>query len=72
MKRTALVTGASRGIGLAIARQLGLDGMNVVMVATGSREKNASAIEGLENEGITVGYARSSHAGRWHRPVSPR
>ncbi|MBO4718223.1 MAG: 3-ketoacyl-ACP reductase [Spirochaetales bacterium] len=59
MKRTALVTGASRGIGLAIARQLGLDGMNVVMVATGSREKNASAIEGLENEGITVGYVQA-------------
>ncbi|MBR5099620.1 MAG: 3-ketoacyl-ACP reductase [Spirochaetales bacterium] len=59
MKRTALVTGASRGIGLAIARQLGLDGMNVVMVATGSREKNAAAIEGLENEGITVGYVQA-------------
>ena len=59
MKRTALVTGASRGIGLAIARQLGLDGMNVVMVATGSREKNASAIVGLENEGITVGYVQA-------------
>ena len=59
MKRTALVTGASRGIGLAIARQLGLDGMNVVMVATGSREKNTSAIEGLENEGITVGYVQA-------------
>lgn len=59
MKRTALVTGASRGIGLAIARQLGLDGMNVVMVATGSREKNASAIEGLENEGMTVGYVQA-------------
>ena len=59
MKRTALVTGASRGIGLAIARQLGLDGMNVVMVATGSREKNASAIEGLENEGLTVGYVQA-------------
>ena len=59
MKRTALVTGASRGIGLAIARQLGLDGMNVVMVATGSREKNAAAIDGLENEGITVGYVQA-------------
>ena len=59
MKRTALVTGASRGIGLAIARQLGLDGMNVVMVATGSREKNAAAIDGLENEGMTVGYVQA-------------
>ena len=37
MKKTAVVTGSSRGIGYAIARQLGLDGFNVVIVATGSR-----------------------------------
>ena len=59
MKRTAVVTGASRGIGLAIARQLGLDGMNVVIVATGPREKNARAISSLETEGITVGYIQA-------------
>ncbi|MBQ3831439.1 MAG: 3-ketoacyl-ACP reductase [Spirochaetales bacterium] len=67
MKRTAVVTGASRGIGLAIARQLGLDGMNVVMVATGPREKNSQAIADLENKGITVGYVQadiSSHDDR--------
>ena len=67
MKRTAVVTGASRGIGLAIARQLGLDGMNVVMVATGPREKNSQAIADLENLGITVGYVQadiSSHDDR--------
>lgn len=67
MKRTAVVTGASRGIGLAIARQLGLDGMNVVMVATGPREKNSQAIADLENQGITVGYVQadiSSHDDR--------
>ena len=34
MKRTAIVTGGSRGIGLAIAKQLGLDGYQVVAVAT--------------------------------------
>ncbi|MBO4280191.1 MAG: 3-ketoacyl-ACP reductase [Spirochaetales bacterium] len=59
MKKTAVVTGASRGIGLAIARQLGLDGMNVVIVATGTREKNAQAIAALEAEGITVGYIQA-------------
>ena len=59
MKRTAVVTGASRGIGLAIARQLGLDGMNVVMVATVPREKNSQAIADLENQGITVGYVQA-------------
>ena len=59
MKRTAVVTGASRGIGLAIARQLGLDGMNVIIVATGPKEKNARAISSLETEGITVGYIQA-------------
>lgn len=59
MKRTAVVTGASRGIGLAIAGQLGRDGMNIVMVATGTREKNAPAIAALEADGITVAYIRA-------------
>ena len=34
MKQTAIVTGGSRGIGLAIAKQLGLDGYQVVVFAT--------------------------------------
>lgn len=62
MKKTAVVTGSSRGIGFAIARQLGLDGFNVVMVATGSRERNIDAIIRLEEEGITVGYVQADVA----------
>ena len=62
MKKTAVVTGSSRGIGYAIARQLGLDGFNVVIVATRSREKNIDAIRRLEEEGITVGYVQANVA----------
>ena len=39
MKKTAVVTGSSRGIGFAIAKQLGMDGYNIVMVATGLQER---------------------------------
>ena len=62
IKKTALVTGASRGIGFAIARQLGLDGFNVVMVATGSQEKNEPAIRTLEADGTTVAYVQADIA----------
>ena len=62
MKKTAVVTGASRGIGFAIAKQLGLDGFNVVMVATGDRSRNADAIAKLEDEGITVAYVQANIA----------
>lgn len=47
MKKTAVVTGSSRGIGFAIAKQLGMDGYNIVMVATGLQEKNQAALDEL-------------------------
>lgn len=59
MKKTAIVTGASRGIGYAIAKQLGKDGFNIVMVATGSKEKNIDAIKKLEEENINVHYVQA-------------
>ena len=60
MKKTAVVTGASRGIGHAIAMQLGRDGYNVVMVATGAQEKNQAAVDALKNEGIDCVYVQAN------------
>ena len=50
-KKTALVTGASRGIGFAIARRLGKDGFRVAVVATGSEEKNRANLDILSSDG---------------------
>lgn len=43
--RTALVTGASRGIGLAVARVLAAEGARVAMLARGAGELQARAAE---------------------------
>lgn len=57
-KTIALVTGASRGIGKAIAEQLGRQGMTVIGTATS--DKGAEAISaafsaaGIEGEGMTL------------------
>ena len=60
MKKTAIVTGSSRGIGFAIAKQLGLDGYNIVMVATGTQEKNQAALDELEAIGIECAYVQAN------------
>ena len=60
MKKTAIVTGSSRGIGFAIAKQLGLDGYRIVMVATGVQEKNQAALDELKNQGIDCIYVQAN------------
>ena len=62
MQKTAIVTGASRGIGFAIARQLCSEGFNLVMVATGTKEKNAGAIGELEKFDTKVQYVQANIA----------
>lgn len=51
-KDAALVTGASRGIGLAIAKQLGLDGYRVGIVSTGPESRYPEATRTLQEAGV--------------------
>lgn len=60
MKKTAIVTGASRGIGYAIATRLGLDGCNVVLLATGAQERYQDALDQLTRKGIEWLYVQGS------------
>src|SRR4051812_11745030 len=49
----ALVTGANRGIGLEVARELGRDGMHVLLAAR-SRAKGEAAATTLEGKGLDI------------------
>ncbi len=60
MKKTAIVTGGSRGIGFAIAHQLGTDGYNVVIFATTPEEKNERNMEILRRDGIEYLYVQGN------------
>ena len=62
MKKTAIVTGASRGMGFAIAKQLCSEGYNMVMVATGSEEKNRAAVEEVRSFGTVVIFVQANIA----------
>ena len=55
--RVAVVTGAASGIGLAMARRFGEEGMKVVLSDV-EEEALASAVKALESEGHRVAGAR--------------
>lgn len=60
MKKTAIVTGGSRGIGYAIAKKLGMVGCQVVILATGEQEKYQGALTELSGLEIDWLYVQGS------------
>jgi NAD(P)-dependent dehydrogenase (short-subunit alcohol dehydrogenase family) len=59
-RRIRNVTGGSRGIGFAIAYQLGLDGYNVVIMATSAEDKNQENMNMLKAAGIEYTYVQGN------------
>ena len=49
--KVAIVIGASRGIGQAIAERLGRDGANVVITYAGNRDKAEAVVAGMQAHG---------------------
>ena len=60
MKKTAIVTGGSRGIGYAVARQLGLDGCQVVIFSLENQNDCQEALDQLTKEKIDWYYIQGS------------
>lgn len=52
MTKSALVTGASRGIGRSIALQLAEEGYNVAVNYAGSKEKAEAVVEEIKAKGV--------------------
>jgi len=60
VKKTAIVTGGSRGIGFGISKQLGLDGYNVVILATQPKEKYEDNLRQLDSLHIDYHYVQGN------------
>ncbi|MCC6287089.1 MAG: 3-ketoacyl-ACP reductase [Chitinophagaceae bacterium] len=62
MKRVALITGGTRGIGFGIATQLAREGFNIAVNGTRPEDAVQTAIDELKASGAAVIYCRGSIA----------
>jgi 3-oxoacyl-[acyl-carrier protein] reductase len=58
MKKTALITGGSRGIGLGIARELAREGIDLAINGTRPEEEVQDVLESLRSNGTGVIYCQ--------------
>ena len=65
-KKVAVVTGASRGIGAAIARELAAAGMYVVINYCGSEEKAQELKTEIEQMEVKLLYINVMFLTTWH------
>ena len=62
MKKVAMVTGGSRGIGFAIARRLGREGYALSVVSLESQEQSQQSLDVLTEQGIPWVYIQANIA----------
>lgn len=60
MKQTAIITGGSRGIGFAIAKQLGRDGFNIVILDMNDQSAYQDNLDQLAAQGAEYLYVKGS------------
>jgi 3-oxoacyl-[acyl-carrier protein] reductase len=67
LKRTAFVTGGTRGIGLGIAHALAREGWTLLLGGTRAQSEVMPVLDALSNTGVDVSYAQADLSSREER-----